>query len=71
MGIFAVPLDYHAPKLPGLGDTDWSKVIAALTDIRYKGCAVIEVEDRAFEDTLEDRLNSILLSRRYISQFII
>ena len=71
VGLFAVPLDYHAPKLPGLGDTDWSRVIAALTDIRYKGCAVIEVEDRAFEDTLEDRLNSILLSKRYISQFVI
>jgi sugar phosphate isomerase/epimerase len=70
VGIFAAPLDYQEPKLPGLGDVDWGKTISALTDIRYKGCAVIEVEDRAFEDTLEDRLYSILLSKRYMSQFI-
>lgn len=70
VGIFAAPLEYHAPKLPGLGDTDWGKTMAALTDICYKGCVVIEVEDRAFEDTLDDRLYSILLSKRYISQFI-
>jgi len=71
VGIFAAPLDYHAPKLPGLGDVDWSKIVAALTDIRYKGCAVIEVEDRAFEDTLQDRLGSILLSKAYMNQYIL
>jgi sugar phosphate isomerase/epimerase len=70
VGIFAAPLDYHAPKLPGLGDIDWGKTISALTDIRYNGCAVIEVEDRAFEDTLQSRLDSIILSKNYISQYI-
>lgn len=71
VGIFAAPLEYHAPKLPGLGDIDWGKTVSALTDIKYKGCAVIEVEDRAFEDTLEDRLASIRLSARFIRQYII
>lgn len=70
VGIFAAPLDYHAPKLPGLGDIEWGKVFRALTDIGYKGCAVIEVEDRSFEDTLEDRLNSIRLSRDFSRQFV-
>jgi len=71
VGIFATPLEYHAPKLPGLGDIDWRRFVSALTDIRYKGCAVIEVEDRAFEDTLQDRLDSILLSKRFMNQHII
>lgn len=70
LGIFAAPLDYHAPKLPGLGDIDWGKTVSALTDIRYNGCAVIEVEDRAFEDSLQARLDSIVLSKNYISQYI-
>ena len=70
VGMFATPLEYHQPKLPGHGDIDWGKTTSALMDIRYKGCAVIEVEDRAFEDTLEDRLKSILLSRDFMRQYI-
>ena len=41
VGIMAAPLDYSAPKLPGLGDVNWAKFISALTDIRYKGYVVI------------------------------
>lgn len=70
VGIMATPLEFSAPKLPGLGDVDWGKFISALTDIRYKGFACIEVEDKAFEDTLEDRKDSVALSKRYINQFI-
>ncbi|MCL2344068.1 MAG: sugar phosphate isomerase/epimerase [Firmicutes bacterium] len=70
VGIFAAPLEYQAPKLPGLGDIDWGRTISALTDIGYKGPAVIEVEDRAFEDTLEDRLDSIRLSRDFCRNYI-
>lgn len=70
-GILALPLQYMAPKLPGLGDVDWSKFISALTDIKYKGPACIEVEDRAFEDSFEERKKSLILSRNYIHQFLI
>jgi hypothetical protein len=31
---------------------------------------VVEVEDKAFEDTLEDRLIALKQSHKYISQFI-
>ena len=71
VGIFAAPLEYNAPKLPGLGDINWGKVISALTDIHYRGCAVIEVEDRSFEDSLEDRLYSVALSKNYMRQYIL
>jgi len=71
VGIFAAPLDYMLPKLPGLGDIDWGKFVSALTDVRYEGYICIEVEDKAFEDTLEQRLLSLRLSQRYISQFIL
>ena len=70
VGLFAPPLEYHAPKLPGLGDIEWGKVIAALNDVQYKGDVIIEVEDRAYEDTLEDRLESILLCKQFMNQYV-
>jgi sugar phosphate isomerase/epimerase len=69
-GPYAPPLAFHAPKLPGLGDIDWGRTISALYDIRYDKCAVIEIEDRAFEDSLEQKLKSIELSQKYMQNFI-
>ena len=70
-GVLAYPLDYMSPKIPGLGDVNWSAFVSALNDIRFNGCAVIEVEDKAFEGSREDILNSIRLSKRYLDNFII
>lgn len=70
-GIMAYPLDYMAPKLPGLGDVNWSKYVSALTDIGYNGYTCIEVEDRSFENSEEDILKSLRLSKRYLKQFVI
>lgn len=70
-GVLAYPLEYMSPKIPGLGDVDWAAFVSALNDIRYNDCAVIEVEDKAFEGSREDILNSIRLSKRYLDNFII
>lgn len=70
VGIMATPLEYSSPKLPGLGDVDWGGFVSALTDIGYRGPACIEVEDKAFEDTIEEKKKALLQSQRYISQFI-
>ncbi len=70
VGPFANPLSYHAPKLPGLGDIEWGAVVSSLNDIHYKGAMILEIEDRAYEETLEDRLNSILLARDFMKQYI-
>jgi len=70
VGILAEPLQFHTPKLPGLGDVDWGGFFSALTDAGYDGCAVIEVEDRAFEGPLDKRKASILQSRNFLRQFI-
>jgi sugar phosphate isomerase/epimerase len=71
VGILATPLEYHSPKLPGLGDIKWNHFFTALTDIRYRGPVCIEVEDRAFEGSKEDILEAIRLSRNYLSQYLI
>ncbi|HEX2947269.1 MAG TPA: sugar phosphate isomerase/epimerase [Clostridia bacterium] len=70
VGIMATPLQYISPKLPGLGDVAWGKFVSALTDIGYKGPACIEVEDKAFEDSLDARKRAVLLSRNYMGQYI-
>ena len=53
VGTMATPLEYMSPKLPGLGDVDWGKYVSALTDIGYDGYTCIEVEDKAFEKSME------------------
>jgi sugar phosphate isomerase/epimerase len=70
VGILATPMQFHTPKLPGLGDVNWGGFFSALTDVGYDGCAVIEVEDRAFEGSLDTRKASILQSRNFLRQFI-
>ena len=69
-GIFTSPNNIHVPKLPGLGDIDWGKFFSALYESDYRGAACIEVEDRAFEGSLENRQSSLILCRNYLRQFI-
>ena len=71
VGIMAYPLEYSSPKLPGLGDVDWGAFISALRDIGYDNFTCVEVEDRSFEGSREKILQSLELSARYLSQFVI
>ncbi|MBA4018245.1 MAG: AP endonuclease [Pirellula sp.] len=70
VGILAHPLEYHSPKLPGLGDVDWGQFISVLGDVGYDGPVCIEVEDRAYEKTLELRKTALRQSGAYLRQFI-
>ncbi|MBQ1682077.1 MULTISPECIES: sugar phosphate isomerase/epimerase family protein [Agathobacter] len=71
VGIMAYPLDFMSPKLPGYGDVDWGKYVSALTDIGYDGFTCIEIEDKFFEGSQEKVLDSLRLSKRYMSNFVI
>jgi sugar phosphate isomerase/epimerase len=69
-GHFSYPSLWHSPKLPGLGSVDLSAFCSALYDIRYKGPACIEVEDKAFEGSLALVKQGIEQSYRYMRQFV-
>lgn len=69
-GILGLPLEYHAPKLPGLGDVNWSAFFAALTDAGYTGPVCIEAEDRAYEGSVADRKRALVQSKRFLENFI-
>jgi sugar phosphate isomerase/epimerase len=70
VGILAYPLQYHTPKLPGLGDVDWGAFCATLAGLGYDGPVCIEVEDRAYEGDLEVRKAALRQSARYLKQFL-
>jgi len=70
VGIMAYPLDYHSPKIPGLGDVNWRGFFSALTSVKYRGPVCIEVEDKAYEGSEKDIKAAILTSRNYLKQFL-
>ena len=71
VGIMAHPNTYHTPKLPGLGDVHWGKFFSHLTDAGYQGAVCVEVEDRAYEGSLEDRKKSLVQAHHFLRQFIV
>jgi sugar phosphate isomerase/epimerase len=70
VGIMAHPSEYHTPKLPGMGDVDWGKFFSILTDTGYRGAVCVEVEDRAYEGSLEDRKASLVQSHTFLRNYI-
>lgn len=70
VGILATPLEYHTPKLPGLGEIDWGRFCSILGDVGYRGPVCIEVEDRAYEESLARRQASLRQSGGFLRNFI-
>jgi sugar phosphate isomerase/epimerase len=64
-------LGWNTPKIPGYGDVQWGPYFSTLTDMGYKGPVCIEVEDRAFEDSLDGRKRALRQSKKYLEQFIL
>lgn len=69
-GVLGYPKLWHTPKIPGLGDIRWGAFFGALSDSGYDGPVAIEVEDRAFEGSEAKREESLIISRRYLLQFL-
>ncbi len=70
VGILAHPLEFHEPKLPGLGDVDWGRFFSVLTSSGYNGPVCLEVEDRSYEGSLEARKRALRRSARFLRQFV-
>jgi sugar phosphate isomerase/epimerase len=69
-GLLAYPKLWHTPKIPGMGDVRWGAFLGALSDAGYQGHVAIEVEDRAFERSIELRQDSLRISRRFLLQYL-
>ena len=70
-GLLAYPKLWHTPKLPGMGDVRWGAFLGALAETGYDGHVAVEVEDRAFEGSVEKRRESLVVSRRFLLQHMI
>jgi sugar phosphate isomerase/epimerase len=70
VGILATPLQFHHPKLPGLGEVNWGKFVSVLCEAGYNGPVCVEVEDRAYEGSLDARKTALRQSYTYLRQFI-
>ena len=58
-GVFAHPLEWHQPRIPGYGEMDWGKFMSALMETTYRGPVCIEVEDDTFGKTLAGRKDAV------------
>ena len=70
VGLLAYPLEFHTPKLPGLGEVDWSAFFSALNQAGYRGPVCVEMEDRAYEGSLDDRKRGLRQCARYLRQYV-
>jgi len=70
LGSLVLPMDRATAKIPGLGDVNWGKWIGALSDAGYDGPVCVEVEDHAFEGSLERRLKSLEISHSVLRPLI-
>jgi len=70
VGSLVLPMDRSTAKIPGLGDIDWGQWIGALTDAGYDGPVCVEVEDEAFEGSIERRRKSLEISYRVLRPLI-
>ncbi len=70
VGVMANPLEYMSPKIPGLGDVNWSKFISAITDIGFSGGVVAEIEDKAFESDIFEKKHAIEQTVGYLKNYV-
>ncbi len=69
-GIMSVGMGWQVPRLPGLGDVEWSVIFAGLYRAGYDGPVIIEHEDRDFEGTDELVKKGFLLARDVLRPYV-
>jgi len=69
VGVFAHPLEWHQPRIPGYGEIDWAQFMAVLMETGYDGPVCIEVEDDTFGKTLDGRKRALRTARNVLAPF--
>lgn len=70
VGVFAHPLEWHQPRIPGYGEIDWAHFMGVLMETGYDGPLCIEVEDDSFGRTLEGRKRALRVARNVLAPFV-
>jgi len=69
VGVFAPPLEWHQPRIPGYGEMDWGRFLGAVMETRYRGPVCIEVEDDTFGKSLEGRQAALRVAGQVLRPF--
>jgi sugar phosphate isomerase/epimerase len=69
-GTFSCGIGWQVPRLPGLGEVDWSRYIAALHAVGYDYVVSVEHEDRRFEGDEELVQRGFLIARDALRPYI-
>jgi sugar phosphate isomerase/epimerase len=69
-GTLSGGIGWQIPRLPGLGDADWPRIVAALYRAGYDSNVVIEHEDRDFEGSDELVKRGFLIARDVLRPYI-
>ncbi|MGE4250114.1 MAG: sugar phosphate isomerase/epimerase family protein [Parvibaculaceae bacterium] len=69
-GILSAGMGWQVPRMPGLGDVDWSVIFSGLYRAGYDGSVIIEHEDRKFEGSDTAIKRGFLLARDVLRPFV-
>ncbi|RWM08785.1 sugar phosphate isomerase/epimerase [Mesorhizobium sp.] len=69
-GILSAGIGWQVPRMPGLGDINWSTIFSGLYRAGYDGPVIIEHEDRRFEGSDEKVKRGLLLARDVLRPFV-
>jgi sugar phosphate isomerase/epimerase len=69
-GTFSSGIGWQLPRLPGLGEVDWSRFVAALYGDGYDSTISIEHEDRRFEGDEAVVKSGLLIARDALRPYV-
>lgn len=69
VGVFAEPLKWHQPRIPGYGEIDWAGYLGVVMEVGYDGPVCIEVEDDTFGKSLEGRKSALRVAGNVLRPF--
>jgi sugar phosphate isomerase/epimerase len=69
-GILSAGMGWQIPRMPGLGEVDWSVIFSGLYRTGYDGPVIIEHEDRKFEGNDEAIRRGFMLARDVLRPFV-
>jgi sugar phosphate isomerase/epimerase len=70
-GTLSSGIGWQVPRLPGLGQVDWSRFVAALYAVGYDHVLSIEHEDRRFEGDEDLVKRGFLLARDALKPYVV
>lgn len=70
-GILSAGIGWQVPRMPGLGEVDWSVFFSGLYAAGYDGPVIIEHEDRGFEGSDEKVERGFALARDVLRPFVV